>query len=118
LACAKIVVDNEETVKTKIQVWWNKYKSQCKCDSNTFNVPNGNILKFAISESQLDFIETLVLNYDLDINFIDPADNRNLLDYLNEELLKMQTNGSSKSTIEIYGKYKENQISLGAKPSK
>ncbi len=111
-------VDNEETVKKKIQEWWNKYKIKCKCDTNTFNVPNGNILKFAISEGQLDFIEVLVLNYDLDINFIDPADHKNLLDYINDEIIKMKTDGSSKSSIEIYDKYKAELISIGAKPSK
>lgn len=33
-----------------------------------------------------EVIETLVSTYDCDINFIDPADGLNLLDYINSEI--------------------------------
>lgn len=118
MACVNIGVDSEETIKKKIQAWWGKYKLSCKCDSTTFNVPNGNILKFALSQNQMDFFEVLVSNYSLDINFIDPADNKNLLDYLNDEIEKRKIDGSSKTTIEIYEKYMRQLIDLGAKPSR
>ena len=118
MACVNIGVDNEETIKKKIQFWWNKYKTHCKCDSTTFSVPNGNILKFALSQREEGFIEMLVENYNLDINFIDPADNLNLLDYQNVEISKRKTDGSSKATIELYEKVRSRLISLGAKSSK
>ena len=117
MACVDAKNDSEETIKKKIVAWWNKYKLDCYCNSPTFGVPNGGILKFAISQRHIDFIRVLA-NYDLDINFIDPANNNNLLDYLNEEIAKIRLNGSSSTTIEIYEKYKRTLISLGAKPSK
>ena len=62
--------------------------------------------------------ETLILNYDLDINFIDPVDGRNLLDYIIDEIEKMKITGVSKSSIGVYEKYRDSMISIGAKPSK
>lgn len=118
MACINIGVDSEEVIKMKIQSWWAKYKLRCKCDSTTFNVPNGNILKFAVSQNQLDFIEVLSENYNLDLNFIDPADKKNLLDYLNDEIATRRNDGSSITTIKIYEKYKRTLITLGAQPSK
>jgi hypothetical protein len=109
--------DDETTVKNKIQKWWNKYKTRCKCDSTTFNVPNGNILKFAISQNQPQFAEFLS-DYELDINFLDPADGQNLLDYVNREIKKRYSDGSSNTTIAIYEKYRASLIKLGAKPGK
>lgn len=118
MAGVRIGIDNEETTKQKIQLWWSKYKTKCKCDSVSFNVPNGNILKFAITKNATDFINNLVLNYDLDINFTDPADSKNLLDYISDEIQKMENGSASKSSIDIYKKYKEELISLGAKRGK
>ena len=118
LSCVNVEIDDEETIKRKVQLFWSSYKTKCNCDSVTFNVPNGNILKFSISKNTPDFIDTLVLNYDLDINFIDPVDNRNLLDYVIDEIEKMKTNGTSKTSIKVYEKYRDSIISIGGKPSK
>lgn len=111
-------IDNDETIKKKIQTWWSKYKKKCTCDSLTFNIPNGNILKYSISKNTTVFLETLVLNYDLDINFIDPVDGRNLLDYIIDEIEKMKITGVSKSSIGVFEKYRDSIISIGGKPSK
>jgi hypothetical protein len=118
VACAKMGRDDLETAKRKIQVWWNKYKTNCKCDSINFTVPNGNLLKFSINQSLPDFINTLVVNYDLDINFIDPTDGKNVLDYLNDEIQRFKDDGISKASIKIYEDYRITLIKLGAKPSK
>ena len=111
-------VDDLETAKLKIQAWWNKYKSKCKCDSVNFTVPNGNLLKFSINQSMPDFIDTLVSNYGLDINFIDPADGKNVLDYLNDEIERFKIARISKGSIKVYEDYRLSLIRLGAKPSK
>ncbi len=117
-AGAKMGIDDLETAKKKIQLWWNQHKTKCKCDALGFNVPNGNVLKFSIAQSFPDFIDTLVSVYDLDINFIDPADGQNLLDYLNNEIEKMEKTGISKESIKIYEDYKLSLNRLGARPSK
>jgi hypothetical protein len=118
MAGAKMGIDNEETAKKKIQLWWDKYKTSCTFSTVGFNVENGNILKYAVCQSFLDFIETMVLNYDLDINFIDPADNRNLLDYVNDEIERLKHDGVSKTSVEVYNRYRLKLIALGAKTSK
>ena len=114
---AKMGVDNEENAKKKIQLWWNKNKTKCNCSTVGF-IPNGNILKFALAQSLPSFVEALVLNYELDINFIDPVDSRNVLDYINDEIERLKKGSFSKSSIEVYESYKESLIGLGAKPSK
>ncbi|MGS0746899.1 hypothetical protein [Halpernia sp. GG3] len=118
LSCVNLEVDDDQTIKRKVQQFWNKYKTNCTCDSVSFNIPNGNILKFSIAKNFLDFLDTFVLNYNLDINFIDPADGKNLLDYLNDEIEKLKTNGASNSSIQVYQHYRDEIISLGGKPSK
>lgn len=116
VACAVMGVDDLATAKIKIQKWWNKYKTKCKCDSLGFNVPNGNILKFSISQSMPDFMDTIVSTYGLDINFKDPADGKNVLDYLNDEIERFKKGGISQPSIKIYEDYRVSLIKLGAKP--
>ena len=65
-----------------------------------------------------DFIDTLVTNYGLDINFIDPADGKNVLDYLNDEIQRFKDSGISKPSIKIYEEYRLSLIRLGARTSK
>ncbi len=117
-ACVDLKNDDEETILRKVKLFWNNYRTKCKCDAINFNIPNGNILKYSIAKNTFDFIETLVLDYELDINFADPADGKNLLDYVNDEIEKMKVQGASKSSIQVYEKYRDSLISIGAKPSK
>jgi hypothetical protein len=118
LACAKMGVDDEETARNKIQSWWEKYKTKCTCNSLVFRVQDGNILKFSVVQSFPDFTETLVMNYKIDINFIDPADGKNLLDFINDEIYSLEKAGISQQSIEVYRVYRNSLIRLGAKPSK
>ena len=118
LACVNIGVDNEETIKRKVQIFWNKYKKNFKCDSVDFPIQNGNILKFAISQNMPEVVETLSDTYGLDINFIDPADGLNLLDYINWEIARMKKLINSKGSIRVWEEYKAGVIGLGGKSNK
>lgn len=117
VSCADPMKDNEEKSLLKIQKMWNKYQKNFKCDSINFNVPNGNLLKFSIAASAPDVLETFVSIYDLDINFVDPADNMNLLDYLNSEIAKLKKKENTQSAIRTYEQYRAGIIGLGAMPS-
>ena len=117
LACVNIGVDDEETTKSKVQLFWNKYKTNCKCDSVTFGVQNGNILKFALSQSHPQFIETLSA-YGIDINFTDPADGLNLLDYVISEIERMKKLQNSENAVMVYERYKAGIIAIGGKSNK
>jgi hypothetical protein len=116
-ACVNVQIDNEETIKRKLQSFWNKYKTNCKCDSLTFGVQNGNILKFAFSQDMPSVIETLA-DYGLDINFIDPVDGLNLLDYVNAEISRMSQLQNSENSVMVYNRYRANIIGIGGKSSK
>lgn len=118
MACADPLVDDFETAKKKIQAMWEKYKKQFTCDTLGFNVQNGSFLKFAISSSMPSVIETLASTYELDINFIDPSDGKNLLDFVNSEIERRKNLVNGESAVALYQRYKDALIMLGAKPSK
>ena len=80
MACADYKNESQEAVAAKISKWWNKYKTKFGCQSSAFNVDRGSVLKFAVVQGFKPFLETIVGTYGMDINFIDPADNRNVLD--------------------------------------
>ena len=118
LACVDLKVDNEETIKQKVKTWWNKYKISCKCDSVDFGLQNGNILKFALSQSFPEVGELLASFYGCDINFIDPADGLNLLDYINLEIARLKELINSEHTVAIWESYKAYVIGLGGKSNR
>ena len=115
LSCVNIGVDSEEMIKLKVQKWWNKYKTSCKCDSVSFGLSNGNLLKFALSQNFTEVIDDLASYYKLDINFKDPADGLNLLDYIISEKQRLQKQVNSESAVNVYENYKAIIIGLGGK---
>ena len=99
--------------------FWNKYKTRFTFRSSEFNVENGNILKYAIVLNNTPFLETIVSTYQLDINFIDPKDNKNVIDYVNDELeVATKTQGSNHPRVKVLKEYRELLEDLGGKPSK
>ncbi len=119
-SCINIGIDDEETILKKLRIFWNKYKTKCTCDSLDFHIPNGNLLKFALSQKMPELIETLADAYGLDINFIDPKDGMNLLDYVLSQISYYEKlpNGDGAGSVKVYEEYKTRIIDLGGKPSK
>ena len=117
LSCASATVDDEKMAASKISKMWNKYKKEFKCDSLSFSLSNGNILKYSLSQKMPELIETFSERYGLDINFIDPKDNMNVLDYIDSEIKKLQQLPNSEASIKIYNEYRLRLIDVGAKPS-
>jgi hypothetical protein len=118
LAGVDVVVDSEETITKKVKSYWNRYKKRFIGNTVGFGLQNGNLLKFALSQNLPEVVETLASTYECDINFIDPADGLNLLDYINSEITRMKKQNNSEGTVAIYEKYKSGVIGLGGKPSK
>ena len=75
---------------------WNKYKTKFSCDSLGFNVPNGNVLKFAMNFNFADFVYYMGDYYNVDFMFVDPADGKTIIQYLDEEIAKTNKYGSGK----------------------
>ena len=96
MSCVDLKNDSQETIIQKVNCMWNKYKTKFACDSLEFNVPNGNILKFNMNFNFPDFIYLLVDQYGLDVTFVDPADGLTFVEYLDQEISKIQKFGPGK----------------------
>jgi hypothetical protein len=79
--CVDIEKDSEEVQAEKIQKAWNMYQADLECNSSTFDVRNGHILKYAIADKFDEFIDD-VIKYRLNLNKIDSSDGRTTLDYI------------------------------------
>ena len=79
--------DSMDVLKLKVQQFWKRSSSArtLTCSNLQFDVTNGNILKYAISSRFDSFIDDVV-EWNVDLNTIDPADNRTALDYLDDEI--------------------------------
>jgi hypothetical protein len=61
----------------------------------------------------------MVGTYGMDINFIDPIDKRNVLDYVNDELQgAISLQGVSHQKVKVLKEYKQLLEDMGCKPSK
>ena len=119
LAGADVTKESRESCTEKISKWWNKYKTLVYCRSSTFDVTFGNVLKFAVVQDFAPFLETIVGTYQMDINFIDPWDNRNVLDYVNDNLaITIKIQSSTHPQVKVLKENKELLENLGCTPSK
>lgn len=108
-------IDTIDTARPKIQKFWNKYKHKFICNESTFPIVNGSLLKYAVHRNFKDLIETLVMSYNLDVNFIDSSDDMNFIDYINDQVKQIE---SSQPGPNVYIKklleYRDSLIALGA----
>lgn len=117
ISCANPITDSDIHAKEKIQKMWNIYKKNFKCNTVGFNLQNGNILKFSIAQNMPDVVETFASSYGLDINFVDPVDNKNVLDYVDSEIMRFSNISNGQDLVKIYKEYRSTLIDMGAKPS-
>ena len=73
--------DTTTTAIAKLGRLWDENPQVFKCTSTNFSVPNGAILKYALETRSFGFIEDAMGPWHLDLNHIDPADCRTLLDF-------------------------------------
>lgn len=85
MSCAIPGVDSIESAKPKIQKMWNKYRENIRCYGYTNYISNDkNVAKFSLDTGFTTFLTEAVKRYDLDMNFIDPADGKTVLDFIRE----------------------------------
>jgi hypothetical protein len=81
--------NNEQEANRKIRVWWKDWGHTCKCNSISFDVVDGSVLKYAASRTTTDFIMDAI-SWKIDLN--DTSDiidnNRTLLDYVQAQLIQ------------------------------
>lgn len=90
--------DSEEVANRKIREAWSKYEDKLVCDTMAFEIRGGSILKAASISANKNFYNT-VLKWKVNLNRIDPADGRTVLDYIRDEMNKNPPN------VEFYRAY-------------
>ena len=87
--------DSPAQEKTKIAAYWDKYGQYLTCNNPHFSIPNGSVVKFAIQKQFDNFIVDLSHRWKVNLNRIDPADGRTVLDFAYDELAIEKAKGSS-----------------------
>lgn len=78
--------DSRLVIIAKVQkMMYNNWKS-CKCNSTSFGVRDGNLLKYSVNRKFENFVDDMVETYGIDINRIDPSDGKTLLDFMDYEI--------------------------------
>jgi hypothetical protein len=88
MACVE-KTDSEEVVIRKVQSFWDKYYSECKCNRDDFVLANRNILKYAAQHAWDEFF-ILIKQYKLNLNVIDPVDGKTLMDFVDHEYKRIK----------------------------
>lgn len=99
-SCVDISSDSTEVIKTKISDMWSKLESQLVCNSASFDIQNGNIIKYAVALKFDEFIYD-VSKWKIHLNRIDPSDNRTVLDYIKYHIERNKGN-AAESVLQSY----------------
>jgi hypothetical protein len=86
ISCANPQIDSFDVAKVKIQAMWNKYRVYFRCYNYPTSVATDkNITKFSMDSGFSAFLIEMVKKYNLDLNFKDPADQKTILDFLQDQ---------------------------------
>lgn len=77
--------DDDALVRGKVQAFWNAHHAGLHCSQLGFSIENGHLLKLAIENNSKDFINDAVRKWQVDLNHVDAADGRTVLDYVVDE---------------------------------
>jgi hypothetical protein len=78
--------EDQATVRRKVQTLWNNHQTNFGCTVAGFDLSNGNILKYSVRSRAFDFLNLSVETWNLNLNIVDPVDNKTVLDYLRSEI--------------------------------
>lgn len=78
------VSDTETVIAEKVRRWFDANKSVLVCNQVNFTPRNGSILKLAIARQAGPFIDDILRNWQVELNAIDAADAKTVLDYISE----------------------------------
>lgn len=93
--------DGDAVRARKIGHMWQKFGDTLICNNTRFNVQDGNVLKYAVSARDEDFLFDAACVWQVDLNRIDGIDARTVLDYTFDEYLRHE-NQSIGKTIKRY----------------
>ena len=112
--------DSEEIGVLKVQKWLEKYKRLLVCNENRgFSVPYGGLLKYAVHNNFTHLLDTFTLTYEVDINFVDLGDGKNVIDFIDDEIRRLNPPGSKPDeAVKTLQRYRAKYVSLDAKTSR
>lgn len=87
MSCVDVAKDSKEIIKAKVNCMWNKYFTEFDCVGEAF-ITDGNVLKYAVNQGFVFFIDGMVNDFSIDINLKDPSDGKTLLDFCTDEINK------------------------------
>jgi len=106
---------SDREAKTKINKMWDRHKLDFKCGTM-----GRSILKYLIEGNVIGWLTRLANKYELDINFVDPRDNQNVLEYLNQEIKRKDDVAGAKDhySSDLLRTYRDKLIRAGALTTK
>lgn len=90
-ACVDTGKDSPEVIQNKIKVAWSKFETELKCSSVSFDVTDGNIIKYAVTTEFEEFVDDAI-KWKVNLNKIDDSDGRTVLDYVQYHIQKNKGN--------------------------
>jgi hypothetical protein len=107
-SCVKMT-DSDEVVAKKIQYMWSKLEGEyLKCNSANFSVQKGSLVKYAINLRNYHFLTNSIENWKINLNYIDPSDNKTPLDFLRDEMKRLKGTEESKFLEHYYSLMRKN----------
>ncbi|WP_408096862.1 hypothetical protein ACJVC5_17625 [Peredibacter sp. HCB2-198] len=104
-ACANPASDSPEEVQSKVAKMWLKFRDKLVCNSVSFDVENGSVLKYAVAIKFDEFIYD-VTKWKLDLNKVDASDNRTVLDYIKFQIERNKGNSLEPKLKSYYNRFK------------
>ncbi len=102
-ACVDSENDSVEVRNEKIGRMWKAFENkELVCNSLQFDVPNGNIIKYAAMMNFDTFIRD-VIRWNVNLNKVDAFDGRTLLDYLSFHIERTKGGEIEKKLKYYYG---------------
>lgn len=85
-SCVDIDNDQPKLIASKVQVMWNRYAKDLKCDGILGVNGLGQILKYAAFKNFDSFIVDAATVWKISLNEIDASDNKTTLDYIDDQI--------------------------------
>lgn len=104
-ACIKDINNNEE-VSEKIGKLWNKAESKLTCNSMQLDVDHGSAIKLAVS-LKFDAFMFDISRWKVNLNKVDSADNRTVLDYIKMQIERNKGNSLEPKLQGYYDRLKK-----------
>lgn len=105
-ACADPLNDAEDEVRRKVQIFWEKFQDELVCDLATFNVANGNLLKYGVNRGFNDFVHDVTNVWQVNLNRVDHSDERTVLDYIRDERDSLQGTAIGRRLSEYHEQFR------------